>query len=76
MNRMFKLTLALLAVLALTGSALAQISDGTEARLIRKEHHACFITTGSCPNYGGAVRSGFSPRSKISRWHRRYLSVI
>jgi hypothetical protein len=40
------------------------------------EHHASFIITGSCLNYGGACGRAFSPRLKISRWHRRYLSVI
>ena len=66
--------MAVLVALASTGSALAQIPNGMEARLIKKEHHASF-TTAAVANYGDAVRPGFSPRLKISRWHRQYLSV-
>jgi hypothetical protein len=46
--------------------------NGTEARLKRKEHHASFITSGSC-QLRGAVRSGFFASVEDKS---RYLSVI
>lgn len=55
MNRMFKLTLALLAVLALTGSALAQISNGT---VDKKGNIKLPSSLAAVANYGRAVRSG------------------
>jgi hypothetical protein len=69
MNRMFKLTLALLAVLALTGSALAQISEWHGGTVDKKG-------TSRFANYGGAVRSGFLASVEDKSRHRRYLSVI
>jgi len=76
MNRMFKLTLALLAVLALTGSALAQISEWHGGTVDKKGTSRFLHHQQQLPTTVALCGRAFSPRSKISRWHRRYLSSV
>jgi hypothetical protein len=71
-----ELTLALLAVLALTGSALAQISEWHGGTVDKKGTSRFLHHPRQLPTTVALCGRTFSPRSKISRWHRRYLSVI
>jgi hypothetical protein len=70
------LALALLAVLALTGSALAQISEWHGGTVDKKGTSRFLHQQRQLPTTVALRGRAFSPRSKISRWRRRYLSVI
>jgi len=73
---MFKLTLALLAVLALTGS-VARPNSEWHGRTVDKKGTSRFLhPRRQLPTAVALCGRAFLRRSRTSRWHRRYLSVI